>query len=144
MTRPTGSQNRPEDRPAQRERGRETGRQSGGSSSCRSIHFNANNSYKFMCSSRHAWTRTWTWTRRQIDRLKSTLPPTPSLSPPILLYKQAPSRVSHSIRTASPITVVQSAKKFINLSATHLLPTVRRPPPHLPSLTVAHLVRHSL
>lgn len=61
-------------------------------------------------------------------RVPFPFPPTPSLSPPILLYKQAPSRVSHSIRTASPITVVQSAKKFINLSATHLLPTVRRHP----------------
>lgn len=67
------------------------------------------------------------FTRRQIDRLKCATAENPPLSPflPRLPQYGEHSQVSHSIRSASPITVVQSAKKFINLSATHLLPTVR-------------------
>lgn len=93
------------------------------SSSCRSIHFNANNSYKFMCNLAAA-AADMQFTRRQIDRLKCA---TAENLPPLASLPQCGrhSQVSHSIRSASPITVVQSAKKFINLSATHLLPTVR-------------------
>lgn len=66
---PAASQTRSE---TGRERERARGGR-GGSSSCRSIHFNANNSYKFMCNLAAA--ADVAWNRRQIGRLKSTLSP---------------------------------------------------------------------